>query len=71
MSLFENGNAVAPQVQCCKYDTGARLEWPYFDYLENTNVIAEPESDFRFIEFQEKLLAEYAADHPPLASTAA
>lgn len=73
LSFLETGDAVAPQVQCYKYSADDQLAWPYFDYLENTNVISEflPDSDFGFTDFQEKLLAEYAADPPPPASIAA
>ena len=50
-------------VQCYKYGMDDRLAWPYFDYLENTNVIAEflPDSDFGFFDFQQRVMAEYEA----------
>ncbi len=56
---------MATQVQCYKYGVDDRLTWPYFDYLENTNTIGEflPDSDFGFIDFQARLMAEYAAAH--------
>jgi hypothetical protein len=48
-------------IQCYNYDSGDTTHWPYFDYISANETIAEfiPNSDFRFLEMRNQVMAEY------------
>ena len=61
--LWNHTDDYCATVQCYQYGRTDVSEWPYFDYVADTNEIEEflPNSDFTFHEMREKVMAEYRA----------
>jgi len=60
--LFNHTDTFAATIQCYRYDAEDNAHYEYFDWInEDKKLIAhfEPDSDFDFIEFKDKIRAEW------------
>ena len=61
--LYNSTSTYCATIQCYQYATSDTVEWPYFDYINDTNAIKEflPNSDLDFSQMRDIVMKEYTA----------